>query len=100
MANWHTSREYRYWRVAIIRRDGKCLICGSRKRRQAHHKNSGSYFPLERYDMENGVTLCYKCHMNFHCNFMTSYRTKCTTYNYDNFVVLANYMKTIKWIQE
>lgn len=93
MADWRTSREYRVWRVQVIRRDKVCKICGSNQKRNAHHINSASYFPDERFDIENGVTLCYGCHMNFHNNFKKSYREKCTKYDYDNFVCLTNYFK-------
>lgn len=96
-ANWHNSREYRIWRAQVIRRDGICQVpgCGSREHRVAHHMNSGSYFPEERYDPKNGVTLCGKCHMNFHNNFKRSYRTKCTKYDFKNFIVLCIYLKSI-----
>lgn len=94
MTNWRTSRDYRIWRVQVIRRDKVCKICGSNQRRQAHHINSASYFVDERFDIENGVTLCYKCHMNFHCNYKKSYREKCTIDDYENFVVLTDYFKT------
>jgi len=91
--SWHSSREYRIWRAHIIRRDKVCAMCGSNNRRTAHHINSGSYFPDERYDIENGVCLCGKCHMNFHCNFKRSYRTKCTKYDFENFKVLYKYIQ-------
>ncbi len=93
MADWRRSREYRIWRVGVIRRDPKCVICDSMERRNAHHINSGSYFPDERYDINNGVTLCYKCHMNFHNNFKRSYREKCTEYDFENFKCLTTYFK-------
>jgi 5-methylcytosine-specific restriction endonuclease McrA len=96
MKNWRTTPEHRLWRIIIIRRDKVCAVCGTRKKRQAHHKNSGSYFPEERFDPENGVVLCYSCHMNFHCNFKRSYREKCTKYDFDNFMVLCEYIKTLK----
>jgi len=93
--NWRNTRDYRIWRVQVIRRDKVCKICGSNKDRNAHHLNSASYFPDERFDIENGVTLCSKCHMNFHNNFKKSYKTKCTKYDYNNFTVLADYFQTI-----
>jgi len=95
MADWRRNREYRVWRVEVIHRDKRCIICGSLKGRQAHHMNSGSYFPDDRYDVENGVTLCSKCHMNFHNNFKRSYREKCTKYDFDNFMCLVRYIKTV-----
>ena len=95
--NWRDSREYRIWRAHVIRRDGVCQVpgCGSRSKRVAHHLNSGSYFPEERYDIDNGMTLCEKCHINFHNNFKRSYREKCTKYDFNNFLVLCKYLKSV-----
>lgn len=95
--NWRNSREYRIWKVTVVRRDGGCVICGSLKRRQAHHVNHATYFPKERFLPENGVTLCYKCHVNFHCNYLNSYRTKCTKKQFENFKQLIGYVKTVNW---
>lgn len=94
---WHSSKEYRIWRIAVIRRDVRCQVpgCGSMEKRSAHHLNSGSYFPLERYDIENGVVLCGKCHSNFHNNYKRSYREKCTKYDFDNFLSLCGYLFTV-----
>ena len=93
--SWHNSREYRIWRAQVIRRDKACVVCGNTNRRQAHHILSGSYFPDDRFDIENGVTLCSKCHMNFHCNFKNSYREKCTDKDWNNFIVLKDYILSL-----
>jgi len=93
--DWRKTREYRVWRAKVIRRDKRCVICGSIKHRQAHHMNSGSYFPDERYDTKNGVCLCSKCHMNFHNNFKNSYREKCTKKDFDNFTQLWYYFMDV-----
>lgn len=29
---------------------------------------SYTYFPEERYNLDNGITLCVECHMNVHRN--------------------------------
>ena len=94
--SFRTTKEYRHWKVAVIKRDKVCVICKTREHRQAHHMNSASYFPDEVYLLSNGVTLCHNCHTNFHTNFKRSFRTKCTKYDFDNFVTLVNYIKTIK----
>jgi 5-methylcytosine-specific restriction endonuclease McrA len=86
--NWRNTREYRVWRALVIRRDKRCVVCNSLQNRQAHHKNSASYFPDDRFDPENGVCLCRKCHTDFHTNFKRSFREKCTKYDYDNFITL------------
>jgi 5-methylcytosine-specific restriction endonuclease McrA len=93
--NWRKTREYRRWRVLVIRRDKVCDVCGSRQRRHAHHLNSGAYHPKERFDVDNGVTLCSKCHSNYHNNFNRSYRVKTTLYNYNNFKSLVKYLRGV-----
>ena len=93
--NWHHSKEYRVWRIGVIRRDKVCVVCGTRKSRQAHHINHGTYFPEQRYDLDNGITLCRNCHSRFHNDFVGSYRRKCTKYQFDNFMQLVGYFKEL-----
>ncbi len=94
-SGWRGTREYRVWRAIVIRRDVRCQVCGSIKGRTAHHKNSGSYFPEERYLPENGVCLCSRCHTKFHTDYKRSFRTKCTEYDFENFMSLVRYFKKI-----
>lgn len=94
-SSWRSSREYRLWRVSVIRRDKVCVVCDSRKNRHAHHINSASYFPLERYDIENGVCLCSGCHVQYHTNFNRSYRVKTDRYNFENFMSFIKYLKGV-----
>jgi len=91
--DWRKTRDYRVWRAKVIRRGKRCVICGAIHHRQAHHLDSGSYFPDERYDVNNGVTLCQKCHSQFHNNYKKSYRQKCTKYDFENFKQLVKYFK-------
>jgi len=93
--DWRKTAEYRRWRVAVIRRDGVCQICNRRKNRQAHHINSASYFPDERFNVDNGITLCRSCHSQFHNNYKKSTRQKCTKDDWDNFCVLVEYVKNL-----
>lgn len=95
MSNWRSTRDYRLWRVAIIRRDKVCQICESRQSRHAHHIESGAYNPELRYVTDNGVCLCSGCHIQYHTNFNRSYRIKTTRYNFENFVSLMNYTKKL-----
>ena len=92
---WRTSKEYRQWRISVIRRDVVCQVCGSRTKRHAHHLNHATYFPDERFDADNGICLCGDCHMNFHNNYKRSYREKCTKYDWDNFKSLIKYFRGI-----
>ena len=92
---WRNSREYRLWRASVIRRDSKCKICNSLQKREAHHINHSDYFEGMRFDVNNGVTLCKKCHSQYHTNYHNSFREKCDRKDLENFVRLVNYIKGI-----
>ena len=96
MAEWRRTRDYRQWRVAVIRRDKRCVICHALERREAHHIKDGSHHPESRYDIENGVTLCRPCHTALHCDFKRSFREKCTEKDWYNFLALVLYIKNVE----
>jgi len=64
------SIEIRLWREAVFARDNyTCQKRGCRKRGKklnAHHKNNFSEYPELRTAIDNGITLCEKCHIEFH----------------------------------
>ena len=93
--NWRRTREYRMWRARVIRRDGRCVMCGAVKRRQAHHIEDGSHNPDLRFDVDNGVTLCAACHTAFHTMFKRSFRMKCCRADFDNFKDLWKHFKRV-----
>lgn len=93
--DWRKTKEYRQWRVSVIRRDSTCVICGSLQNRQAHHVEDGSRSIEGRFDVANGVTLCSKCHTQFHTSFKNSFREKCSLKDWNNFVSLVNYIKEL-----
>jgi len=95
MSNWRNSREYRVWRMLVIRRDKVCVICDSRQNRHAHHIESAAYNKELRFESSNGVCLCKECHIKYHTDFNRSYRVKTTRYNFENFKSLMVYAKTI-----
>ena len=95
MADWRKTKEYRVWRALVIRRDKRCVVCNSIERRHAHHINMGAYFPEERFNVDNGVCLCAKCHIMYHTDFNRSYKVKTTKYNFDNFMEVVEYLKNI-----
>jgi len=93
--DWRRTREYRIWRVGVIRRDKVCYVCGSNKKRQAHHIDCGSYFPEKRFLLDNGVCLCSACHTAYHTDFNRSFRVKTDRYNFNNFLEIVNYLKNL-----
>jgi 5-methylcytosine-specific restriction endonuclease McrA len=93
--DWRRTKEYRKWRIEVLRRDKRCVICNSIKHREAHHMNHSTYFKEERFDINNGITLCKHCHSVFHTSFKRSYRTKCTKYDFSQFIELITRMSDI-----
>lgn len=93
--SWRKSVEYRKWRIEVIRRDVKCVVCGSMKNRHAHHIKHASYFPELRFDVDNGICVCGKCHVQFHNNFKQSTKQKCDEVDWNNFVALINYVRNL-----
>lgn len=63
-----SSKEYAEWRKAVFERDGfTCQLCGQvGGGLQAHHIQHWSTNVNKRYQVQNGVTLCKKCHKELH----------------------------------
>lgn len=62
-------QEYNQWRKYIYERDNyTCQCCGDNKggNLRAHHKKNYSSNKKLRTDINNGITLCKKCHKSFH----------------------------------
>jgi len=57
--------EYKTWRRAVFERDSyTCRQCGQISGAvQAHHIKPWAKYPDMRYDVDNGVTLCKRCHI-------------------------------------
>lgn len=74
------------WRNEIFIRDNfTCNICKDKgDKLQVHHLNSYAFFKEQRFDLNNGITLCKKCHLDFHKS-LGGYRNKCTKEDYLKF---------------
>lgn len=71
---WERFRDPAYlrWRNAVLARDGyRCQSCGRQCRKHekglaAHHIRSYASEPALRLALDNGLTLCRRCHMELH----------------------------------
>ena len=59
---------YKHWRAAVFEKyNGKCLACGrSDGRMETHHLVPYHADESKRFDVSNGVVLCFACHVQFH----------------------------------
>ena len=61
------SKEFFAWRDAVILRDNHtCVICGCKNEVHAHHIIPFAKYPLFRFNVNNGITLCVSCHRMAH----------------------------------
>lgn len=62
------TKENYQWRNSIYKRDNyKCVKCGENTHDlRAHHIENYKDNPDKRYNIDNGITLCHKCHTDFH----------------------------------
>ena len=61
----YNDQVYKEWRKKVYKRDKfKCQMPGCKCKRylQAHHIRKWSNASMLRYDVDNGITLCKKCH--------------------------------------
>lgn len=72
------TAPYRDWRKSVYERDNyTCQKCGDNKggNLTPHHiKNYAEYMKL-RLDINNGITLCVKCHKRFHKRYGLRHNT-------------------------
>jgi endogenous inhibitor of DNA gyrase (YacG/DUF329 family) len=67
------SKEWKKWRIAVFTRDNyTCQICrfrngqGEHRDLHPHHLVSASKYPEFRLCIDNGLTVCVKCHGEIH----------------------------------
>ena len=71
--------QYKEWRKEIYKRDNyTCQCCGKAGRNDlvAHHLDNYYDFKNKRIKIDNGITLCTKCHKRFHHLYGVKHNTK------------------------
>lgn len=60
-----TKKEIRAkFRTSVFTRDkNQCVICGAKGELDAHHITDRNEMPNGGYVLENGISLCPKCHL-------------------------------------
>lgn len=86
--------DFQRWARQIkIRDQWTCQICDARGcYLESHHKNGWNAFPEERYDLDNGVCLCRRCHDRFHEMFGYGGNTK---FQYKQYECIAETLRKI-----
>lgn len=80
----YDPRYNEFRRNVFIRDHFTCQCCGARNYKgrhgsvqlEAHHLNNFKDYIDERYDPNNGVTLCQKCHIKFHSMYGKKHTVK------------------------
>lgn len=76
------NSKYKEWKQNVFERDNyTCQCCGKRGGTlNAHHLHNFSQYPELMYDIDNGVTVCDKCHLvNYPNSFHSLYGEKNNT---------------------
>lgn len=75
--NFRRGDQEKFSLLVKERDDFTCQLCYIRGGKlNSHHLNSWNSFPEERFDVDNGITLCTECHNNFHDEYGRGNNTK------------------------
>lgn len=68
MTDRYEDNRYVLWSKAVkVRDDFCCKICGAKNvSLESHHIKAWASYPEDRYDINNGITLCKVHHDFFH----------------------------------
>jgi 5-methylcytosine-specific restriction endonuclease McrA len=71
--------QLKKWRKDVFMRDNyTCQHCKKKAGKlEAHHIKTWAEFPNLRYELENGITLCYDCHNTVHGKIKRQKTYKC-----------------------
>lgn len=91
--NRHSDMDYiRFIKKVMLRDNYTCVICNKKSGdKNVHHLNGWNWDIENRLNEENAVTLCYKCHNDFHKAFGNGNNTKSQFEEY-----ISNYNKLIR----
>jgi 5-methylcytosine-specific restriction endonuclease McrA len=80
IASIFAGRKSKYWvrvrNMAKHRDKYKCKVCGSANRLEVHHLEDWSNNRFKRFQLSNLITLCRKCHRDYHVNFMGGFAVR------------------------
>ena len=89
------------WSDDVRRRDGnRCVLCGSAENLNAHHIKPVALYPECKDDLDNGITLCRKCHHKIHGTFSSAGASAIGNLNPDPEGRLAAHREKIRAEQE
>jgi 5-methylcytosine-specific restriction endonuclease McrA len=73
----YKSEKYKNWRLQVFKRDNfTCQRCSQKgSYLNAHHVKPWGLYPSHRYNIDNGITLCYRCHTYVHKTLDREYIT-------------------------
>jgi hypothetical protein len=65
--DYRHSIAYQVWRKGVLEKDFyTCQMCGNSENLHAHHIIPFAKDIDKRFDIDNGITLCEKCHKQVH----------------------------------
>ncbi len=62
LKEFRSTKEYVEWRSFILKRDKKCVLCGSKEKLEVDHIKSLALYPRLGLKKNNGRVLCHICH--------------------------------------
>lgn len=84
------------WLKRIVRKNKCCSVLKSKDNLVAHHLNSFSAFPKDRWKEANVVVITSKLHQYFHTKYMKRFSQACTESDWKTFLETTNIGKERK----